>query len=549
MKKFLLSMLLIAASFTSLRAEYAGLYKGDLLIGDEVTDGNIAIFPGIDESHLTFVLQDFSFVGLDLGDIVVPSIPIDADGHISISNYPFFLELLNTRVGITIYDYNDEESGICIPSGFMTNDSLLVVLNIAVPEIGDVFVLFAGEKTGTDGNYAVRNGDFEDEWESVSITSGKTVINGVEPKHWSSFITGSGELITAAANNKQLKESNIVRPGSTGNKSAAIMSTLTLGVKANGNMTTGRINGGSMSAIDSTKNFAYTDRENDDFRLPFQGAPDSIVAWVRFVPANKDANDPLNEASFNAVLHKDAYYQDPTVNCVEQEVARAGMPIKANDDFNWERLSMPFRYSADAAEGAYMLITVSTCSTPGGGTTKKESGVTYVDTLLIDDVEAIYCNTLKSLTIDGEAMSFQSYVASTGKTYCDSCYEIVAEADGTSARPFVGFDANDSTLVIIVMGGDYAGNSNSYRRYVVGMSGKTPDPIAQSLNNISAINGKVYSNGSLIFVESQEDIAALPIFSVDGCIVGTQHIVFGTNVISGLPQGMYIIAGKKVIVY
>lgn len=548
MRRFILSMLLLAATI-SLRAEFAGLYKGDLLIEDEVTEGTIAIFPGTDVNHLTFVLQDFSFVGLDLGDIVVPSIPVDAEGHISISDYPFFIDLLNTRVGITIYDYNDEETGISIPSGFMANDSLAVVLNIAVPEIGNVFVLFAGGKIGATGNYSIRNGGFEEEWETVSLTSGKTVIEGVEPKHWSSFITGSGELITAAANNKQLKESNIVRPGSTGTKSAAIMSTLTLGVKANGNMTTGRINGGSMSAIDSTKNYAYTDLENDDFQLPFQGTPDSIVAWVRFVPANKDANDPLNEASFNAVLHKDAYYQDPTVNCAEQEVARASRAIKANNEFNWERLSIPFSYTADASEGAYMLITVSTCSTPGGGTTKKESGVTYVDTLLIDDVEAVYCNTLKSLTIDGETMSFQSYVASTSKIYCDSCYEIVAEADGTSARPFIGFDANDSTLVIIVMGGDYAGNTNSFRRYVIGMSGKTPDPIELSLNYLSGFSGNIYSSGELVFVESQEDILALPIYAVDGRLVGTQHIVPGTNVISGLAKGMYILAGKKVIVY
>lgn len=543
-------MLLMAAAFTSLRAEYAGLYSGVLNIAGEEIDGNIAIFPGADDSHLNFVLANFGFLGLDLGDIVVPNIPVDNNGKLTIENYPFYLPLLMTRVGISINDGSFEEAygDQVFTSAFLADDSLSVFLQIEVPDLGVIPVVFSGNKF-TDGNYAVRNGDFEDEWEAVSLVSGKTTIEGVEPKHWSSFITGSGELIAAAANNKQLKESNIVRPGSTGSKSAAIMSTLTLNVKANGNMTTGRINGGSMSAIDSTKNYAYTDRENDDFCLPFQGAPDSIVAWVRFVPANKDANDPLNEASFNAVLHKDAYYQDPTYNCAEQAVARADKAIKANEGFNWERLSLPFRYTADAAEGAYMLVTLSTCSTPGGGTTKKESGVTYVDTLLIDDVEAIYCKTLKSLTIDGEAMSFQSYVASTGKTYCDSCYEIVAEADGTSARPFIGYDAVDSTLVIIVMGGDYAGNTTSYRRYVVGMSGKTPDPIEQSLNHLTAFHGEVYSNGSLIFVESQEEIAALPIYGVDGRMVGAQHIVAGTNVISGLPQGMYILAGKKAIIY
>lgn len=158
-----------------------------------------------------------------------------------------------------------------------------------------------------NAQYQVQNGGFE-EWESVSYNS----ETGEEPLHWSSFLTGTGGLKFMAANN-QLKKSTEKRPNSEGTYSAKITSKSIIGVIAQGNMTTGCINMGSMTPENpgnsATENIAnrgqanfiggkpegnynYTDTENNDFNQKFTGFPDAMHVWVKFTEGQKNPHMP-----------------------------------------------------------------------------------------------------------------------------------------------------------------------------------------------------------------------------------------------------------------
>lgn len=547
MKKLYASLLLLAATLCA-SAQYAGQYTGQLLIGEDEVEGNILIFPGQTDANVSFVLPDFSFLGLDLGDIVLIDVPVGADSSLAISGYPLWMGApLNTRVHIDIADYVDEEDpSYQLHSGFF-GDSVCILLWIDVPGLDMIPVIFAGNRT--EGNYQPLNPGFEGEWDQVSLTSGKTTINGVEPQHWNSFITGSGDLISAAANNKQLKESALVRPGSTGVKSAVITANVLLGVKANGNITTGRLNGGSMSAADSTLNYNYSDLSDPAFNLPFAGKPDSMIVWVRYVPADGDIANEANVASANAILHTDGYYQEPAINCVAELAGSARQLIHGVSGNAWQRLAIPFTYQE--ADPAYALITFTTCANPGGGT----SAGKIVDSLYIDDVEMIYNAELASFTLDGAAIEWLAgRVASSQLPWSDSTYLMEAEANGIGARTFIGFNEADSVVTVIVAGGDYAANTGNYKTYLLGLSGKMPDAQADptletALGSVSTQECRVYSCGTAIFVESTADLGMQPIYTIDGRLVRCQRILAGTNIIPGLHPGMYIVAGKKAIVY
>ena len=101
--------------------------------------------------------------------------------------------------------------------------------------------------------YQVANSNFE-QWESVD--------GGEEPVHWSSFLTASGSM-ASSVKAEQLVKSTDKRPGSTGNYSAKITARSVLGIAiAQGNMTTGQINGGSMTASDANGNYNWTNTRN-----------------------------------------------------------------------------------------------------------------------------------------------------------------------------------------------------------------------------------------------------------------------------------------------
>ncbi|MFM9005763.1 MAG: hypothetical protein ACKOSR_09720 [Flavobacteriales bacterium] len=198
--------------------------------------------------------------------------------------------------------------------------------------------------------------------------------NQEEPTNWSSFKTASGSLSSFAS--KQVERSTSVRSGASGSYCARIWSKSTLGIMANGVLTTGRMNMGS-SNISSPENYNYSVLGDAAFSEALTQAPDSIVFWARYTAASSE------KAGMHALIHDQFAVQDP-VNSASQPYIVAEADVQFSPTNNaWKRFSVPFVYTVNTGLAPkFILLTFTTNHIPGGGSAN--------DQVLIDDVQLIY---------------------------------------------------------------------------------------------------------------------------------------------------------------
>lgn len=224
------------------------------------------------------------------------------------------------------------------------------------------------------------NAGFE-QWDGSAIDA--------EPTHWNSFATSDGSYASMASSPHHYHRHG-GRPGSDGASYLTIYTKSILGIKANGNMTTGRIHAGSMSAT-NPNNYNYTQRNNADHSQPFSATPDSVYVWVSYHAANTSS-----QASITCVIHGDSDFQDPNhINDTNLYCGKAVFqfhPTSNDGQLAWTELRAPFEYSG-VAEPAYLLISMSSNMLQGGGAAK--------DSLSIDDFRFVYSAWISSLSING----------------------------------------------------------------------------------------------------------------------------------------------------
>jgi hypothetical protein len=215
----------------------------------------------------------------------------------------------------------------------------------------------------------INNGEFEN-WDNLGTAT-------EEPTEWNSFKSASGPL-AAQFGAQQIIRSILIRPGSTGGYSCLIWSRPILSIVANGNITTGQINMGSSTASDPS-NFNISRTAQPAFSEALGGKPDSLVVWVRFKPANAAGND---SARIRATIHDNYDLKDPADSLSALHIVGSAIKnfIKTNNQ--WVRMSIPFNYTGPATSPDFILISMTTNKTPGGG-----SGG---DSLYIDDFSLIY---------------------------------------------------------------------------------------------------------------------------------------------------------------
>lgn len=215
----------------------------------------------------------------------------------------------------------------------------------------------------------------------------------VEPNGWHSFESATGSLATLAGHH--LEKSTDAHTGET---SARLYATSLLGIIANGTMTTGRMNAGSMSAT-STDNNAYLDTSKKDvdgngdpFYIPLYSRPDSVAVWVKFKQGKATPSHPY--ATISAAITDGTYYQDPEDKTYSNVVAKAKNNKIATTGGKWVRISVPFVYTNKAVTPKAVLITVSTNADAGQGSENDE--------VLVDDIELVYNAKVTSLKIKGQ---------------------------------------------------------------------------------------------------------------------------------------------------
>lgn len=212
----------------------------------------------------------------------------------------------------------------------------------------------------------IGNSSFET-WEVVATPD-------EEPVNWSSFLTASGTLAQFAQS--ELDKSTDVRPGSTGTYSAHIFSQSVLGVIANGNVTTGRINMGSATP-GNPNNYNTSVIADAAFSEAITDHPDSLVFWAKYTPVN--AND---SARMSAILHDNYNFRDPIDAASQPHIVATAIRNFPTTNGNWVRFAVPFTYSGPATSVQFILLTFTTNKVPGGGSGN--------DQVWIDDVELIY---------------------------------------------------------------------------------------------------------------------------------------------------------------
>lgn len=217
--------------------------------------------------------------------------------------------------------------------------------------------------TSVSAQSQIGNSGFEN-WEAVS--------SGEEPTNWNSFLSAGGALSSFAGD--QLESSTDVRPGSTGSKSAKIFSNSVITTIANGNLTLGKINMGSVTPT-SSSNYNSSIITDANFSEAYTDTPDSLTFWAKFVPASGNTTD---SARVSAIIHDNFVLLDPINIASEPHVMGTAIKNFVKTDNAWVRISVPFTYTVSGTP-SFMLITFTTNKTPGGGTDN--------DQLWIDDVE------------------------------------------------------------------------------------------------------------------------------------------------------------------
>ena len=259
--------------------------------------------------------------------------------------------------------------------------------------------LLLGSNVMADDQPQVPNGDFET-W----TFDGENL-----PNNWNSFQTADGNYATMgySSSNRQVKRSTDVRPGSEGQYSCAIWARSVLGVIAQGNLTSGRVHAGSMSATNK-ENYNYTDRDGSTTKngvtnrcaMPFAGKPKAVKVWVKYVQGGTGYGE-YDKAKFSAIIHGDGDYISYGLASNDNDANKALVVASAvkeieYKDGEWEELTIPFEYTNNGSTPKYIQINASTNAYPGKGKAN--------DYLYIDDIELVYESAGNVKTFDKDKL-------------------------------------------------------------------------------------------------------------------------------------------------
>ena len=218
-----------------------------------------------------------------------------------------------------------------------------------------------------------------------------------EPNGWHGIKSGTGLASFAGAS---AFISDDIPADSKGTKSVKLQSGVTLGISANGTITTGRMAVGDMDPANSKNNVFVdpsstdVDGNGDPYYNTFHGRPTSITLWYKF----KNGGENTNPALISANVIGEGYFQEPTPEGTTYEnlIANATSTLEATDE--WKKVTVPFDYETYGAEDLLtrsILVTINTCSVPGGGSKSEDDP----DVLYVDDVQLNYEPVATSIRI------------------------------------------------------------------------------------------------------------------------------------------------------
>ena len=370
------------------------------------------------------LLKDFAFGGMPVGNVNVKDINAETEDGVTYLTFDGTITLEGAFAAFGAIPTTLE--------GNLSGD--LLAIHLQLPDLG-VNVALTNEVTQIYGS------DFEN-WHKAGTSD--------EPNGWHGIKSGTGLASFAGAS---AFISDDVPGDSKGEKSVKLQSGVTFGISANGTITTGRMAVGAMEAA-STKNNVFVDPSSKDvdgngnpFYNTFHGRPTSITLWYKF----KNGGDNTNPALISANLIGEGKFQEPAPEGTTYEnlIANATSTLEATDE--WTMVTVPFddaSYNAEDIDPASILVTINTCSVPGGGSKSSDDP----DVLYVDDVQLNYAPVATSMSIfDQEVEGF-----SADKTEYDiTLPEIPTDddidfecANGELAAALIHYEESNNTLVV-----------------------------------------------------------------------------------------------------
>ena len=306
---------------------------------------------------------------------------------------------------------------------------------------------------GARAQYQVPNSDFETNWSSDN-----------EPgSGWYSFPSAGGTWSSFSGSSKANTVKLTGDDARNGGTSVRLKSRNIAGKKANGNLTTGRINMGSTTPANSA-NYNYTDLSGSTNHAAFTGHPDAFEYWAKF----KRGETGDYNARCHVIIHGDCNYKDPsetTENINKYKIAEA--TVYATPCTDWTKFSGKFEYASPTAPGnnTYVLASFTTNPTAGGSEN---------DIFDVDDVKFIYWHALSALSYEGASLSFSENTTSydLSSVFYDEA-KLSYTVKGRAATASKSYNASTGVLTIRVEGEDFGTdaslfqNPQSYTEYTI----------------------------------------------------------------------------------
>jgi len=217
--------------------------------------------------------------------------------------------------------------------------------------------------------------------------------NNNKPANWNSFDEAAGTYAGSLPDNSDAIFKRSGSPSGSGNSFVTIQTTtVLLGIKANGNLTNGRINANSMSAANAGNN-NQTIRSNSQFCQPFTATPDSLSFWVSYYGASDTTH-----ASVRVYIHGDNDFIDHpggNMNDASMYCLRAICPFTRTtsnrNQRNWVKKKVAFEHGS--ASPRYVLVSLASNTYASKGSKN--------DSISIDDIEFIYSAWATGIAFQG----------------------------------------------------------------------------------------------------------------------------------------------------
>jgi len=269
------------------------------------------------------------------------------------------------------------------------------------------FSFFGTLNAQTDSIYQLPNSGFEEWYMDSGGTNGSSGLCPVGFNSYHSAYCSTGLLGTCQGVTQRCERVTDTRPGSEGEYSLRIFSNSVIGVRANGNVTTGRIYMGSMTA-NNAANYNYADYTltPPKFIQEITGTPDSLRFWVKYLPGRTGNTNTTDQGRIRVYIHGTGECRDapqyPSGMTETQLYYGKAMKNFYKEDGDWQSYTVPFEYTGTNIQrneegNYYVLLSMTTNAAPGGGANS-------ADQVWFDDIEFIYSAWLTDLKVLGQTI-------------------------------------------------------------------------------------------------------------------------------------------------